>query len=241
MFPYLVLVGLLLLVGLVMVIRWYASADTQSVLRFFKWLAYVILGFLLIFFVFSGRLGWTFMALPALIPIFLRLRTALRTYKNFSKMMGLGGTQASNQTSDVETKTLKMSLNQDTGEMTGIILDGPNTGKKIEEMGREEIFQVVGYCLQNDHEAAQILEAYLDRSDPDWRSSFYSNEQAPDSKVKGMERKEALQVLGLGDEATDLQIKKAYHNLISNLHPDKGGSAYLAAKINQAKETLLGK
>ena len=87
MFPYLALVGLLLLVGLVMVIRWYASADTQSVLRFFKWLAFVIIGFLLIFFVFSGRLGWTFMALPALIPIFLRLRTALRTYKNFSKMI----------------------------------------------------------------------------------------------------------------------------------------------------------
>ena len=55
-----------------------------------------------------------------------------------------------------------------------------------------------------------------------------------------MTRAEALDVLGLDDGASEQDIKDAHHRLIGGLHPDHGGSTYLAAKINQAKDVLLG-
>ena len=53
--------------------------------------------------------------------------------------------------------------------------------------------------------------------------------------------KEALEILGLTGEPTTLEINKAYHKLIQSNHPDKGGSSYLAQKINLARDLLLKK
>jgi curved DNA-binding protein CbpA len=55
-----------------------------------------------------------------------------------------------------------------------------------------------------------------------------------------MTREEALQVLGLAPGASNAEIRAAYHNLIRKLHPDHGGSDYLAAKVNQARDILIG-
>jgi len=54
-----------------------------------------------------------------------------------------------------------------------------------------------------------------------------------------MSREEALAILGLDEGCVPAEIKAAYHRLISQAHPDKGGSDYLAAKVNQAKDVLL--
>ena len=55
-----------------------------------------------------------------------------------------------------------------------------------------------------------------------------------------MSRDEALRILGLESGASPDEIKSAYHRLMAALHPDKGGSTYLAAKLNEAKDRLLG-
>jgi len=55
----------------------------------------------------------------------------------------------------------------------------------------------------------------------------------------GMTRQEALSILGLQEGASTEEIKAAYHRLIAQVHPDKGGSDYLASQINQAKDILL--
>nr|WP_305888634.1 molecular chaperone DnaJ [Methylomonas sp. SURF-2] len=55
----------------------------------------------------------------------------------------------------------------------------------------------------------------------------------------GMSKAEALDVLGLKSGATESQIVAAHRKLISRLHPDRGGSDYLAAQINLAKKILL--
>jgi hypothetical protein len=54
-----------------------------------------------------------------------------------------------------------------------------------------------------------------------------------------MSRKEALEVLGLAEGATQDDIKTAYRKLMIKMHPDSGGSKYLSQKINEAKELLV--
>lgn len=56
-----------------------------------------------------------------------------------------------------------------------------------------------------------------------------------------MTRKEAALILGVPKGATEAEIMQAYKVIISLNHPDKGGSGYMAMKINQAKEVLLSK
>lgn len=67
-----------------------------------------------------------------------------------------------------------------------------------------------------------------------------SGGRAPRASGK-MSRAEALKVLGLGEGATEDDIRAAHRRLILQTHPDRGGSDYLAAKINEAKDVLLGR
>ena len=57
---------------------------------------------------------------------------------------------------------------------------------------------------------------------------------------KTMTRKEALEILGLKDEATKREILDSYNNLIKKNHPDLGGSDWITKRLNQARDTLLG-
>jgi hypothetical protein len=53
-----------------------------------------------------------------------------------------------------------------------------------------------------------------------------------------MTRQEALQVFGLDESATREDVQREYRRLMRQVHPDLGGSSYLAAKINEAKDVL---
>lgn len=55
----------------------------------------------------------------------------------------------------------------------------------------------------------------------------------------GMSRTEALDILGLRGDATVVEIRDAHRRLMQTCHPDHGGSSYLAARINAAKDVLL--
>jgi len=244
MFPYLIL-GVALLAGLLLAGRWFVSADPKTLVKALKWLLFGVIGAVVLFFLFTGRLAWAFYALPALLPWFVRARGAHRAFKTFSRMYGSAGGAGTGQTSDVDTRFLRMTLDHDSGEMSGEIKEGAFAGRRIETLGVDELVELLHACWTEDQQSAQVLEAYLNRVHPDWRERAQAGAGGAGgggaaARGGAMSRAEALDVLGLKAGATEAEIKDAHHRLIAGLHPDHGGSTYLAAKINQARDVLLG-
>ena len=235
MLAYFIL-GIGLFLAMLLMANWYASADTRAVMKFLKWSIISLIIGLGLFFLVSGRLAWAFMALPALLPWFMRLRLMVRAAKTFSRMTG--GFRAPNQTSDVETPTLRMSLDHESGEMRGEVLKGAFVGRHIEDMTVQDLLGLLGECQGDDDDAARLVESYLDRHHPSWREPGERTESTGAS-TSTMDRSEAYKILGLEEGADDRLVKDAHRRLIAGLHPDHGGSDYLAAKINQAKDILL--
>ena len=90
MLPYLVL-GIALLAGLLLAGRWFTTTDPKTLVKVLKWLLFGIIGVGALFFILTGRLAWALFALPALLPWFMRARSAHRMYKTFSRMAAGGG------------------------------------------------------------------------------------------------------------------------------------------------------
>jgi hypothetical protein len=242
--PYFVL-GVALLVGLLLAGRWFVSADPKVLVKVLKWAAVGVIAGAVVFFVASGRLNWALLTLPAFVPWFLRLRQAARMAKNYSRMSeGIGGA-GQGRTSTVETRFLRMTLDHGSGAMDGVVKEGPYTGRGLAGMSSAELLDLLEQ-VRADEQSARVLEAYLDRVHGDWRTKSDRGAGAeaggrPRAEPPGgMTRKEAYEILGLKPGAGEAEIKEAHRRLIAGLHPDHGGSNYLAAKVNRAKDVLLG-
>lgn len=234
MLPYFIL-GVALLAGLLLAARWFVNTEPKTVAKVLKRIALVLIISVALFFLVTGKLAWAFYTLPALLPWFLRFRSLARTAKNFQRMSaGLGG-GASGQTSDLKTRYLQMALDHDSGELDGEVIEGKFAGRRLSDMSLAELVDLLQTCWAEDGQSAQVLEAYLDRAHGDWRESAAEGK----TETGTMTREEALRVLGLKAGASKDDIKEAHHRLIAGLHPDRGGSTYLAAQINQAKDILM--
>jgi hypothetical protein len=150
------------------------------------------------------------------------------------------------RSSDVETDTVRMHLDHETGTISGVVRRGPHAGRKLDELGRPDLFALWRQCRADDAQAAQLLEAYLDRLDTNWRSEEAASHAGAahggtpsGAAADAMSRAEALAMLGLADGADADAIKDAHRRLMMKLHPDHGGTAYLAARLNRAREILL--
>jgi hypothetical protein len=182
----------------------------------------------------AGKMHWIGAAITGLLvaarqslPLLIRLFPMLSSLKSRSA----GATQQST----VSTLILRMHLDHESGALSGEVLEGPFKGWLLKEMSREQLDSLRQYCESNDAESVQLLDGYLEQRFQD---------SAPDDHAPGppdpggMSRKEALEILGLGDDADRDAIVDAHRKLMQKLHPDRGGSDYLAAKINQAKDLL---
>jgi hypothetical protein len=149
------------------------------------------------------------------------------------------GERSSGQRSTVATEYLSMELNHDSGEMTGTVLKGSLAGRKLSDLEEVELRQLHSECGQADRQGLKLLEAWLDRNVGDWRATW-SGKARNGSGSAVMSKEEALSVLGLKSGATDDEIRSAHRRLMKEYHPDRGGSDYLASKINAAKDLLLG-
>ena len=245
MFPAFIL-GVALLAGILLAGRWYVTADTKTLMKVLKWVLLGTVVFIVFFFIANGRLVWALAALPALLPWFFRLRAVARAAKTFARMrqaQGTGtGAAGTGGSSDLETRFLRMRLDHETGVMSGRVIDGPYKDRLLDDMEIAELVGLWQQCDYEDPESGRVVAAYLDRTYPDWREGGESASQAGGSAAPlgVMDRAQALQVLGLAEGASANDVKDAHRRLISGMHPDHGGSDFLAAQINQAKDVLLG-
>ena len=228
--------GFAVLSGFLMLVYLFVNADPARLARGLKVSGIVIAVLAVATLAISGRLAALLMPLAMLMPLLIRVRSVLDRYRPPS-----GG-----QTSTVATPFLRMTLDHDTGSMTGTILRGNFSGMRIEELSSADLLALLRECRAEDEEGARLLEAYLDRIHPDWRdelaggrASGGSGGSSARSTSGDMTVEEAYAILGLAPGADAEAIREAHRRLMVKLHPDHGGSDYLATKINRARDVLL--
>jgi hypothetical protein len=149
------------------------------------------------------------------------------------------------QKSRIRTDRLEMELDHDTGQMDGKCLYGRFTGRTLSALSDREAMELLAALHQDSAPEAAVMEAYLDWRLPGWRDqeSAAAQEEPRRGRARSsrMSREEAYAVLGVAAGAREEEIRAAHRRLMMKMHPDQGGSNYLAARINEAKEVLLGK
>lgn len=188
----------------------------------------------------TGRMHWVGAALAGLLVALRQLGpTLLRLFPMLASMKILGGQSPSaGQSSTVESAILRMQLDHDSGELQGEVLRGKYQGWRLADMNREQLLELLAYCRREDSDSAQLLDSYLQRRFPG--EAPFEETGSSTGSSSNVDRKEALAILGLSEGASEEDIIAAHRRLMQKLHPDRGGNDYLAAKINQAKDLLLG-
>lgn len=197
-----------------------------------------IVGFLLLLTVRGG--GEIAVPLLAVLTPFL-----LRWLNTHSPSLSMPGGSPQQGQSVVTTQFLRMMLDHATGAMSGVVREGRFAGRSLQDLNLRELLDFWREC-QTDPQSVAVLEAYLDRhGDPAWRDQFRDSEHAgPTADATAapsshMDRTEAYEILGLRVGSSRDEIQAAYRRLMQRVHPDQGGSSYLAARINQARDVLL--
>lgn len=149
------------------------------------------------------------------------------------------GSRSQGQSSRVRSQYLDMSLDHASGVLTGQIVAGPQAGRMLDEF---DLSQLLAMVPSFDAESVALLESYLDRRFPAWRQDAQGDRAGGHGRAAAggkMTNEEAYQILGLQPGASRDDISRAHRTLMKKLHPDQGGSTYLAARVNEAKDTLL--
>lgn len=238
------LLGLGLLVGILLLLKWASEAEPRQVLKALAWVGGIVGLVLGLFLLWAGRYQLAWIALPALFALASRwrqIRSALRNARGPSP----------SQSSQVETRFVRMTLEHDTGVMSGEVLEGVHAGRQVEELGLDELIELWREAQAEDAQSAAVIEAYLDKMHgDDWRDAAAASAGADGARAGAsgasgrgggaMSREEALEILGLEEGASRERIQHAYRSLMKKLHPDTGGSDWFAAKLNEAKRVLIG-
>lgn len=227
--------ALVLLAVVAFGVVWFLRANPSAIARRLR-LALVIVGVLGV----GGLLIFGIRFLPGLLPELFGLLgvvvTALIARAMRSRPSGGFSTPGTGQRTEVRTAFLEAWIDHANGDVGGTVLQGRFSGRTLDGLADSELIDLHADCA-GDADSRKVLESYLDRRlGPNWRSA----RRSPPGPRGDMSRDEALAVLGLSEGASDDEIRAAHRRLIQRMHPDVGGSADLAARINRAKDVLLG-
>ena len=199
-----------------------------------------------------SRMPWFVAAVTMLVPFLRVIGSLIRTTVSivllrhiqtlFRNIPGFGPSTFNphtapphNADSKTQTTELSMKLNHQTGTMTGTVLVGKFEGCDLESLSDEDLLKV--YQTLREEESKRLLEAYVARHRPHLSETTNETNDQPDGE--GMSLKRAADILGIDITATKDEIVSAHRRLMDKLHPDKGGSSYLAAELNAAKKVML--
>ena len=231
-----ILLALVVLAAIAFGIAWFLRANPSSLARVAR-LILVGLGVVGV----GGLLVFGMRFLPGLLPELFGLAGILITglIARAVRRRPSGGfsSPGTGQRTEGRTAFLQAWIDHGTGDVGGTVLSGHFAGRTLDSLADGDLIELHGECSA-DGDSLKVLEAYLDRRlGGDWRSA---KRPPPPGARTDMSRDEALAVLGLAEGATGDEIKAAHRRLIQRMHPDVGGSADLAARINRAKDVLLG-
>ena len=230
-----ILLALIVLAAVAFGIAWFLRANPSSLARLLRPIL-VVLGAIGV----GGLLIFGLRFLPGLLPELMGLAgvviAALIARAARHRPSGGFSSPGTGQRTEVRTVFLQAWIDHATGDVGGTALSGRFAGRTLDALADAELLELRADCA-SDADSLKVLEAYLDRRlGADWRSH-----RPPSSGPHtDMPRDEALAVLGLAEGATADEIRAAHRRLIQRMHPDVGGTADLASRINRAKDVLLG-
>ncbi|MEX1031756.1 MAG: molecular chaperone DnaJ [Cellvibrionaceae bacterium] len=207
-----------------------------------KFGAYTLAGIILLLIV-TGRVHWIMALFAGIVPFLSRLLPiAIRLLPFISQLrkQRMSEQMRWGNTSTLQTRFLKLDLDQESGAITGEVLEGMFAGKTLAELSQEQAQELLDFYRAEDRESHNLLLAYLQHR---YKSEQFRDQNggAANADQGTMSRREALEILGLEEGASTEDIVSAHKKLMQRLHPDRGGSNYLAVKVNQAKALLVGR
>ena len=232
-------------------------AAVVMALLLFKWVKHqpankrwqymmIIVGVVLLGLVATGKLPLLFALVGALIPALQRIISLIAYLPMLQRMANTfsGNKASAGQKSQVETEYLQMELDHDSGKLSGVIKSGLFSGRNLDDLTVDELLQLREHYSQHDEDSKLLLENYFDRTHgTDWRAGQDNSSTSNNSTSNhtDLSEQEAYAILGLEPGADKKTIITAHKRLMQKLHPDRGGSSYLAIKINQAKDLLINR
>jgi len=211
--------------------RAFVAADPRALVRTLRYLVGGGLLFISLILILAERWGLAVLLAPVGISALL--------FGRIGPIDLGGGRRQAGSRSTVRSAFLEMTLDHDSGALTGRIMAGPYAGQSLDAF---DLPQLAAMIPSLDSESVALLESYLDRRFPAWRQDAQGNAAGGQRRAASsgkMTDEEAYQILGLQPGAGRDEISRAHRTLMKKLHPDQGGSTYLAARVNEAKDTLL--
>ena len=236
------LAGLAALLLLILGSRLFASANPQKLALGMRMAGGVAVLLVAAFLLVRGALP---LAIPLALFGFALLGLPLGSWFGSSGPFG-SSRKSPGQKSEVRTDALEMELDHDSGRMEGRCLKGQFAGRTLSSLSDGELLLLLAELRGADAQGAALIEAYLDKRAQGWRGQGADDAAKEQAKAPRRGRirmapDEAYAVLGLRKGASEEEVRAAHRKLMMKLHPDQGGSTYLAARINEAKDVLLGR
>ena len=233
------MIKVLLLVSIVFSIWYWRSilnrmpADKR---RRFLWASTfwgVLLGSILL--VATGKMHWIGAGLAALVPLSKGLLgLGLRAWP-ILRFLG----RFKSEPSQFRTDNIFVEVNFSNQKVDGEVLKGDLSGRRLSDLTPQELTALADELRAQDRESYLLLQAYMLRAGLGGQEHDESSGGNSQQNFGELSENEALEILGLKPGTSDADVISSHRRLIQRLHPDRGGSDYLAAKINAAKDKLI--